>query len=244
MSAPARRLNQRSLEADVNREVARVTQEHTVVRHGGGQPCRVCSDPEARRRVNLLLSHGVGISEILLSISDINAKRKKNKQIKYWSVQNHRANHFNIQEPANEAYRRILERRREEEADTLGEGITNILTARGYLEIIASKGFETLVKTDTAVGFTTGLDAQLKLEELMKADQDQAVMSAMRRDVAMIQQAIQDTLSDDQMRAISKRLDELRGVAPEDNFIEGQIIDDADDDDDDEADFDDDGDDD
>ena len=242
MSAPAR-LNRRSLEADVNREVERVTREHTVVRQQG-QPCRICADPEARRRVNVLLSHGLAIPEVLANITDINAKLKKNKQIKYWSVQNHRANHFNVQEPAKEAYRRILERRRDEEAELLGEGVSNILTARGYLEIIASKGFEDLIKPERAVPFETGLNAQLKLEEMLKADQDQAVMASMRRDVALIQQAIVDTLSEDQMRAISKRLDELRGVVPEDNVIEGQIIDDADDDDDDEADFDDDGDDD
>lgn len=242
MSAPAR-LNRRSLEADVNREVDRVTREHTVVRQQG-QPCRVCADPEARRRVNVLLSHGLAIPEILLNISDVNAKLKKNKQIKYWSVQNHRANHFNAQEPAKAAYRRILEQRREEEGELLGDVVRNILTARGYLEIIANKGFEDLVKPDRVVPYEMGLNAQLKLEELMKADQDQAAMAAMRRDVALIQQAIVDTLSEDQMRAISKRLDELRGVAPEDTFIEGQVIDDADDDDDDEADFDDDGDDD
>lgn len=242
MSTPAG-LNRRSLEAHVNREVARVTQEHTVVRQQG-QPCRICSDPEARRRVNILLAHGLSIPEVLRNISDINAKLKKNKQIKYWSVQNHRTNHFNIQEPAREAYRRILERRREEEGELLGEAVSNILTARGYLEIIASKGAQDLVDPDTKVPYSVGLEAQVRLEDMLKADQDQAAMMALRRDVALIQQAIVDTLTEDQMRAISKRLDELRGVAPEDNIIEGQIIDDADEDDDDEADFDDDGDDD
>ena len=244
MSTPA--LNRRSLEAHVNREVERVSREHTVVRQQG-QPCRVCSDPEARRRVNLMLSHGMVPNEIVKNIADINAKRKKAEKIGYWSVQNHRAIHFNTQEPAREAYRRILERRREEEGELLGEAVGSILTARGYLEIIANKGFEQLIKDDTTVGFTTGLDAQLKLEELIKEDQDQAALMALRRDVALIQQAIVAELSEDQMKAVSRRLDILRGIRSEDDddrMIEGEVIDDADDDNyADTADFDEDGDD-
>lgn len=225
-------LSRRSLEAHVNREVEQVAREHTVVRQQG-RPCRICADPDARRRVNLMLSHGMVLPEIEKNITDLNQGRKKSERIGYWSLQHHRANHFNVQEPAREAYRRVLERRRQEEGELLGEAVGSILTARGYLEIIANKGFEELVKDDTKVGFTTGLDAQLKLEELIKEDQDQAALMALRRDVSLIQQAIVAELDEEQMKAVSRRLDILRGIRSEDDddrMIEGEIIDDAHDD--------------
>lgn len=231
-------MNRRTLEREVSQEVVRVQEEHQIVRQG--RPCRICNDPEAKRRVNLMLSHGMVIPEIVKNVTDLNQGKKKSEQIGYWSVQNHRALHFNVQEPAKEAYRRILERRREEEGELLGEAVGSILTARGYLEIIASKGFEALVKDDTSVGFSTGLEAQLKLEELLKADKDQAERAMIRKDLALIQQAITDELDEATMRRISHRLDILRGVASEDDddtTIEGEIIDDDDDDDDDVADF-------
>lgn len=222
----------RQLEADVQREVARVSREHEVVRQQG-RPCRICQDPEAKRRVNLLLSTMVSIPEVVNAIADLNQGKKKKDQIGYWSVQHHRANHFNIQEPAKEAYRRMMERYRQEEGELLGEAVGNILTAKGMLEIIAQKGMEDLVAEDTKVGFMTGLDARLKLEEMMRADRDQAAISAIRQDVALIQQAIREELSEEDMRRLSRRLDILRGKVSEDDddhVIDAEIIDDADDD--------------
>jgi hypothetical protein len=241
MSAPARRLTPAQVEAEVSREVARINSTpHGRTPELEGK-CRICRDPDSRRRVNIMLGHGMRPAEIVENLSDINDRRRKNAKIGYWSVFNHRKEHFRLQEHVKEAQLRVLERRAEEEGLALAEGVGSILTLRGYLEIIANKGFESLVNADS-VGFTTGLDAQRELEVLMRSDRVEAERAAIRRDVALIQQAIIDTLPEDMMRAVSHRLDVLRGVISEDDededTIEGEIVvegDMGDADDDDEA---------
>lgn len=232
MSAPTRTPTRAQVDAEVSREVARIVTEH-------GRPpellgkCRICRDPDSRRRVNTMLGYGMRPAEIVENLSDINDRRRKNAQIGYWSVWNHRKEHYNIQEQAKEAQLRILERRAEEEGLMLAEGAGSILTLRGYLEIIANKGFQTLVDA-REIGFTTGLDAQRELESLMKGDKIEAERASVRRDVALIQQAITEEFTEDEMRRLSRRLDILRGIISEEDededVIEGVIDDDDDDD--------------
>ncbi|ACH62172.1 hypothetical protein MYRNA_203 [Mycobacterium phage Myrna] len=223
-------LSEGELNRQVSREVARVRdQAGSVPGRTRGQKCRICSDPDARRRVNSLLSIGMGPTEIVRNLEDINLKRKKNAQIGFWSVRDHRENHFNIQEPAKAAILRMLEDEyQREHSDLLAEGVGNILTGRGYLKIVAQKGFQQLIKDDTTVGFTTGLEAQLKLDELEKDDRDQAERAMLRRDVGLIQQAIREEFTEEEMRRLSRRLNILRGVTTEEDEDEDdddQIID-------------------
>lgn len=203
----------------------------------GPRRCRVCIDPEARRRVNTLLGLAKGDTEIYRAMEDLNAIRRKNQRISAGVIRYHREHHFNIQEPAQAAQRRILEERaREEDLDLLADGVRNILTARGFLEIVANKGLEHLLKDDTVVPYEDGVNAQLKLEQIVKADEDAVERAAMRRDVALIQQAITEEFDEEQMKRLSHRLNVLRGTATEeDNVIEGVIDDEVYDDD--EADF-------
>jgi hypothetical protein len=224
------------LNRQVSREVALIRSEadHRPV-STRGRKCRVCHDPEAMRRVNTMLAHGMGPTEIVRNLGDVNSKRRKNDQIGFWSVRDHRENHFNIQEPARAATLRILEEEyAKENGDLLAEGVSNILTARGMLRIIAQKGLEHLVKEDTEVSFLIGLDARLKLDEMEAGDRDQAERAALRRDVGLIQQAVREVLTDEQMKALSHRLDVLRGVASDDddddNVIDADVVGDDDDD--------------
>lgn len=231
-------ISESDIQRDITREVARIRREipetHSPLSNRG-RKCAVCSDPDVRRRVNTLLGIGMGASEIVRSLEDINAKRKKTEQVRVWSIYRHRDNHFNLQDPKKAALLRVLENEyAREHADAVAEGVEDFLTARAYLKIVARKGFENLVAEDTAVGFVTGLEAQLKLEEMEKDDRDLAERLALRRDVGLIQQAIRDTLTEEQMRALSHRLDVLRGKASddedeEDEVIEGEIVDDDDD---------------
>lgn len=232
-------LSEGELERQVSREVARIRdQPASVAGRTRGQKCRICSDPDARRRVNSLLSIGMGPTEITRNLEDINLKRKKSQQITMWSVREHRERHFNIQEPAKAAILRSLEEEyAREHNDLMAEGVGNILTGRGYLKIVAQKGFSQLIKDDTTVGFTTGLEAQLKLDELEKDDRDQAERAMLRRDVGLIQQAIREEFTEEEMARLSRRLNILRGVVTEDEDDEDsdEIIDvEIDDEDDDE----------
>lgn len=226
----------RQLEAEVNRELVRIRQEHLPQNmnpsKGAGGKCRVCSDPVAKRRVNTMLTHMMRPAEIVENLADVNERKKKNQQIGYWSVYLHRKNHFQNQDSINEGWVRMMERRAEEEGIDLAQGVGSILTLRGMLDIVAHKGMRKLMDPDTAVAWQEGVEAQAALEKLLKADKDQAERAAMRRDLALIQQAIVETLDEAQMKAVSHKLDVLRGIVSEDEdegIIEGEVVEDDDD---------------
>lgn len=231
MSAPARRMSRQQVDAEVSREVARIVETH-------GRPpellgrCRICRDPESRRRVNNMLAYGMRPAEIAENLADINSRRAKNAQIGYWSVWNHRKEHFNVQEQARESQLRMLERRAEEEGLTLAEGVGSILTLKGYLEIIANKGFQNLVDRDD-VGYTIGLDAQRELDKLIKADRDEVERAALRRDVALLHQVVMDEADDPTRERIRYRLAVLRGdiVETDEDVIDAEVDEDYADDD-------------
>lgn len=218
----------REIAAEINREVAAIRREH------GDPPmsqrCRVCQDPESRARVNRLLAYGMKVSEIESLVEDLNEKRAKNNKITYWSIRKHAENHFNVQDPANAAWRRILERRKAQVADEIGDAASHILTGMAYLEVVAQKGFQNLVEETTTVDFETGLKAQLKLEEMQREGAIEQQVAEMRRDVSIIQQAVKDVVPPALMGEIIARIDELKGTV-RDDVVEGEVIDDDEDDD-------------
>lgn len=218
----------RQVEAEVNREVAAIRQ-HAPERLPSHR-CRVCQDAESRQRVNRLLAYGMKAPEIEELVSDLNERRAKNNKITYWSILRHAERHFNVQEPANAAYRRILERRRGQLADEFGDAAGSILTGMAYLDIVAQKGFQNLLEDGTVVDYETGLKAQLKLEEMQREGAIEQQVAEMRRDVSIIQQAVKDVVSPETMAEIIARIDELKGNV-RDDAIDAEVVDDEDDDD-------------
>ena len=223
-------VSRRQLDAEISREVAAIRAGHQdrIPEHR----CRVCQDPESRTRVNRLLSYGMKITEIEDFIEDLNERRPKNNKITYWSLRNHAERHFNVQEPASAARRRIMERRKAEIADQMGDAAAHLLTGMAYLDIVAQKGFEHLVDDTTVVDYETGLKAQLKLEELQRDGAIEEQIAEMRRDVSLLQQAVKDVVPAAMMAEISHRIDELKGTT-RDDVMDAEIVEDDDDDDDD-----------
>lgn len=226
---PAGGLTARQLEAEINREVAAIQAEHP--NRLPETRCRVCQDPESRSRVNRLLAYGMKVAEIEGLVEDLNDKRAKNNKITYWSILRHSERHFNVQDPTSAARRRILEKRKAQVAEELGDAAAHLLTGMAYLDIVAQKGFEHLVADDTVVDYETGLKAQLKLEEMQRDGAVEEQIAAMRRDVAMLQQAVRDVVPPTLMAQIADRIDELKGNV-KDDFVEAEVVDDDDDDDD------------
>jgi hypothetical protein len=228
---PARRavaaaqVDGRQLEAEVDREVAAIRAQHRdrMPEHR----CRVCQDPESRSRVNRLLAYGMKVAEIVEYVEDLNARRAKNNKITYWSVLRHAERHFNTQDPANAARRRILERRKDQVADEFGDAAAHLLTGMAYLDIVAQKGFQNLVDEDTVVDFETGLKAQLRLEEMQRDGAVEEQIAEMRRDVAILQQAVKDVVPAAMMSEIVARIDELKGTV-RDDVVEAEVVDDDD----------------
>lgn len=223
-------LDGRQVAREVEREVAVIRNQHQdrLPEHR----CRVCQDPESRARVNRLLAFGMKSSEIVEHVGDLNERRSKNNQITYWSITRHAERHFNIQDPANAAYRRILERRKAQLADEFADGVETLLTGMGYLDVVAHKGFENLMDEGTVVDFETGLKAQLKLEEMQRDGAVEEQIAQMRRDVSLLQQAVRDVVPENLLAEISSRIDELRGTVRDDT-IDAEVVDDDEDDDDD-----------
>lgn len=219
----------RQLEAEVNREVAAIRAEHRD--RLPENRCRVCQDPESRSRVNRLLAYGMKVAEITEYVEDLNAKRPKNRQITYWSILRHAERHFNVQDPANAARRRILERRKAQAADELGDAAAHLLTGMAYLDIVAQKGFQNLIDDGTVVDYETGLKAQLRLEEMQRDGAVEEQIAEMRRDVAILQQAVKDVVPAELMAQIADRIDELKGNV-RDDVLEAEVVDDEDEDDD------------
>lgn len=223
-------LTGRQIDAEINREVAAIRAEHgdRVPEHR----CRVCQDPESQRRINRLLALGMKVGEIEGYIEDLNERRAKNNKITYWSILRHSERHFNTQEPAQAARRRILERRKAQTADDMADAANTLLTGMAYLDIVAQKGFEHLIADETVVDYETGLKAQLKLEELQRDGAVEEQVAEMRRDVGILQQAVKDVVPPALMAEILNRIDELKGTS-RDEAIEAEVIDDDDDSDDD-----------
>lgn len=219
----------RQIEAEVNREVAAIRQHHSDMPLASHR-CRVCQDPESRQRVNRLLAYGMRAAEIEDLVADLNERRGKNNQITYWSIARHAERHFNVQAPANAAYRRILERRRGQVVDEFGDAAGHILTGMAYLDIVAQKGFQNLLEDDTVVDYETGLKAQLRLEEMQREGAIEQQVAEMRRDVSIIQQAVKDVVTPAVMAEIISRIDELKGTS-RDDAIDGEVVDDDEDDD-------------
>lgn len=217
----------RQLEAEINREVAAIRAEHRdqLPEHR----CRVCQDPESRSRVNRLLAYGMKVGEIAEYVEDLNAKRTKNNRITYWSILRHAERHFNTQDPANAARRRILERRKAQTSDDMADAAAHLLTGMAYLDIVAQKGFQHLIEDDTVVDFETGLKAQLKLEEMARDGAVEEQIAEMRRDVSLLQQAVKDVVPAALMAQIVERIDELKGTSRDDT-IDAELVEDDDDD--------------
>ena len=222
-------LTGRQIEAEINREVNAIRAEHQD--RLPEQRCRVCQDPESRSRVNRLLAYGMKVGEIEGLVGDLNEKRAKNNKITFWSISRHAERHFNVQDPTNAARRRILEQRKAQVAEELGDAAAHLLTGMAFLDNVAQKGYENLVAEDTVVDFETGLKAQLKLEEMQRDGAVEEQVAQMRRDVAMLQQAVRDVVPAHLMAEIVNRIDELKGNV-RDDVMEAEVVDDDDDDDD------------
>ena len=76
--------------------------------------CRVCRNDTLRIKVNNLLASGASYTMILRALRDDNAKLDKPDRVTIDSIRNHTVRHFPVQNVAKATYRRIPERRAQE----------------------------------------------------------------------------------------------------------------------------------
>jgi len=139
-------MSQPALVADVLDE--RAALNGLAPRHNGFhlEPrCRVCRNDTLRIKVNNLLAGGASYTMILRALRDDNATLDKPDRVTIDSIRNHTVRHFPVQNVAKATYRRILERRAQENGVDFVKGVATAITPMAFFETVMVKGYETLV---------------------------------------------------------------------------------------------------
>ena len=215
------------IEADVARELKKIKGKTYGVEFFIEPRCRVCQHEDSRALVNRMLAHAMSYPEIVrICELSINPSRAKNNKINYRSVRWHARNHFNIEEPAKAIYRGILERRAAE-AEQAVDGVVRLVTAMGYLDVMAQKGYETLVKDDTYISPALGMDAVVKLHEMTRKAAGAQEIAELRQQLAVIQSAVKEVVPQEFWAQIVARIEYAEGrmATP----VDVEVLDDYDD---------------
>lgn len=142
--------------------------------------CRVCQSTDDQDLVNKLLSTAMPYTQILRILEPVNKARKQKQRITYNSLFVHAKNCFPTQKGAQSVYRAILEKKAEEYGQDYIRGTTQIANVFSYLEIMVQKGTEQLMSDENNVTVKDGMDAAVKLHDLVKdTDGDRKIREIM-----------------------------------------------------------------
>lgn len=230
---PEPNITDRQIEADVRREIEALPE---LGQNRKDVSCRVCMDEATRTMVNRMLANMMPYSEILKAVDlSINPLRAKNKKVSYKSVYRHAKTHFNIQEPAKGVYRDMMEKRAAEYAEQQREigidGVAKLVNAFGFLDVVAHKGYETLVDENTRVPVQQGMDAVIKLHEMTKLTTREQENAELKQQLALIQNAVKEVVPQEYWAEIIARIEDAEG-RHRSGVVDAEVIDDeyADDD--------------
>src|SRR6476659_4779461 len=129
--------------------------------------CRVCRNDRLRTKVNDMLATGVSYAMILRALQKDNDQLDVPDRVTIDSIRNHTRRHFPVQNAAKATYRRILERRAQENGVDFVKGVATALTPMAFYETVMVKGYETLVDSGTTVDVGTGMVAAARLQALI-----------------------------------------------------------------------------
>lgn len=127
--------------------------------------CRVCR-AGAADAVNRLLANGHTYADTLRIMDVANQMLPDDQKMTYDSIYNHAKKHFPVQDAAKAVYRKVLERRAEEDFVT---GIGNILTPIAFYEVVMQKSFSHLIEANTIPDIDQGMKAAQKVAEFQAA---------------------------------------------------------------------------
>src|SRR6478609_4829074 len=119
--------------------------------------CRVCRNDRLRTKVNDMLATGLSYAMILRALQKDNDQLDVPDRVTIDSIRNHTARHFPVQNVAKATYRRILERRAQENGVDFITGVATAITPMAFYETVTVKGYETLVDSGTKVDVNTGM---------------------------------------------------------------------------------------
>ena len=169
--------------------------------------CRVCRNDALRRKVNDLLATGASYAMIVRALAADNAELDKCDRVTIDSVRNHTSRHFPVQNIAKATYRRILERRAQEDGVDFIEGVATAITPLAFLETVMVKSYETLVDSDTKVDVNTGMVAAGRLQSLVDSRDYDHELLVMKVQMAAICAAVKSTVPQEMWGEIVEKLD-------------------------------------
>jgi hypothetical protein len=179
--------------------------------------CRVCRNDEVRQKVNALLSGGASYAMVLRALEQDNAKLEERDRVTIDSIRHHTKRHFPVQNVAKATYRRILERRAQENGVDFVKGVATAITPMAFYETVMVKGYETLVDSGTKVDVSTGMIAAARLQALIESRASGTRIADLRVQMSRIIDAIHSTVPEELWPEIVRKID---GPVPADRLAD------------------------
>lgn len=159
--------------------------------------CRVCRNDQLRMKVNNMLATGVSYAMILRALQQDNDQLETSDRVTIDSIRNHTARHFPVQNVAKATYRRILERRAQENGIDFVKGVATAITPMAFYETVMAKGYENLVDSGTTVDVSTGILAAGRLQALIDSRASGTRIADLMVQMGRIIDAIRDTVPEE-----------------------------------------------
>jgi hypothetical protein len=169
--------------------------------------CRVCRNDEVRHKVNDLLTGGASYAMILRALEQDNAKLDQRDRVTIDSIRNHTRRHFPVQNVARATYRRILERRAQENGVDFVKGVATAITPIAFFETVMVKGYEALVDSGTKVDVSTGMIAAARLQALIESRASGTRIADLRVQMGRIIDAIHSSVPEELWPEILRKID-------------------------------------
>ena len=156
---------------------------------------------------------------ILRAVDEDNAELDKRERVTIDSIRNHTVRHFPVQNIAKATYRRILERRAQENGVDFVKGVATAITPMAFYETVMAKGYETLVDPGTTVDVNTGMIAAGRLQALIESRASGTRIADLRVRIGRIIDAIHSTVPEELWPEILRKVDgPVAADTPEDEF--------------------------
>ena len=158
---------------------------------------------------------------ILRALRDDNVTLDIPDQVTIDSIRNHTTRHFPVQNVAKATYRRILERRAQENGVDFVKGVATAITPLAFLETVMVKGYETLVDSDTKVDVNAGIIAAGRLQALIESRASGTRIADLMVQTDHIIDAIHSTVPEELWPEILRKIDgPVVADTPMDDFEE------------------------
>ena len=184
--------------------------------------CRVCRNDELRHKVNALLSSGASYAMVLRALEQDNAKLDTRDRVTIDSIRHHTKRHFPVQNVAKATYRRILERRAQQNGVDFVKGVATAITPMAFYETVMVKGYETLVDSGTTVDVSTGMIAAARLQALIESRASGTRIADLMVQMSRIIDAIHSSVPEELWPEILRKIDgPVAADTPGDEFEDG-----------------------